>query len=118
MTTYFSSRVCLGKALLAVFLAGLMTGATACAQSHGDHAGHHHGPGQIAPQVAPGGGPVARFGGQVTASARHVFEVVYQQRETRVYVYDSAQRPLSARAVRGEIMMRIRGNPQEFRYPL
>ena len=118
MTTYFSFRICLGKALLAVFLAGLMTGATAWSQSHGDHAGHHHGPGKIAPQVPSGRGPVARFGGQMTASARHVFEVVYQPRETRVYVYDSAQRPLSARAVRGEIVMQIRGNPQEFRYPL
>ena len=126
MTKHFPFQICFGKAMLAVAVIGLMTATAASAQQQHGHEGHSHGSGAMAPDVQgshtndlrTGRGTAGQHGGQMTATARHVFEVVYQPQESLVYVYDPAQRPISARSVGGEIVMRVRGNSQEYRYPL
>lgn len=62
--------------------------------------------------------PAPVHGGQLVEGQQQYFEVVFAPRETRVYLYDASFRPISARQVRGEILMQVRGNPQVFRYPL
>jgi hypothetical protein len=59
-------------------------------------------------------------GGQVTVAADSAgfFEVVYLPQETRVYLYGPKQEPLSARGVRGQAVMRVRGYSREFPFPL
>lgn len=46
------------------------------------------------------------------------FEVFYAPNETRVYVYDARRQPVSARGMRGELVMRVRGNNKDYRFPL
>lgn len=126
MFQQFPFRICFGKAVLAAVVTALTTVAAASAQQDRGHDGHSHGSGATVPNglrgQSNGVGMVraaaGQHGGQVTATTRQVFEVVYQSQETRVYVYDLAQRPLSARSARGEIVMRVHGNSQEYRYPL
>lgn len=57
-------------------------------------------------------------GGQVSATKWHYFEVVYLPRQTRIYVYSPSQRLLTPQQARGEVTMRINGNPQPFRFPV
>lgn len=57
-------------------------------------------------------------GGQIAATKWHFFEVVYTPQETRLYIYSPSRRPLSARAVSGDVVMQVNGNPKQFRYPL
>ena len=123
MTRYIPLRNEYGKALLTAIVVALTSAAAHHANAHD---GHSHGSEAKAPEGQGGqasgvaAAPVAigQHGGQLTATARQMFEVVYQPKETRVYVYDLAKRPLSARSSRGEIVMNIRDNPKEFRYPL
>ena len=60
--------------------------------------------------------PPAPHGGQVTATRWHRFEVVYTPKETRIYVYSPSMQRMDARGVQGQVEMRVRGNPQPFRY--
>ena len=78
---------------------------------HGDH--RHGADDRDARQAA---GP--RHGGRVTTTATYAFEVVYQRDETRVYLYDRSMRPASARGLRGEVVMQVRGNSNLYRYRL
>jgi hypothetical protein len=48
----------------------------------------------------------------------HQTEVVYGPQETRVYLYDLYRSPVSARGVQGQVIMRVRSNGTQFRYPL
>ena len=57
-------------------------------------------------------------GGQVVATKWHFFEVVYTPQETRLYMYSPSKRPLYAKAIKGEAVMTVNGNPKQFRYPL
>lgn len=84
------------------------------ANSGHDHADQDHGRSVQRPSIES----EPAHAGQVAKSQYHVFEVVYRARETRVYVYGPAQRPVSARGIRGQLVMQVRGNPQPFRYPL
>ncbi len=62
--------------------------------------------------------PPPPHGGQASASAAYWFEVVYLPQETRVYLYGRTKERLSARGVRGEVMMQVFGQPQQVRFPL
>ncbi len=91
---------------------------------HDTHAAH--GPGSAPHELHPQEGVkppsiVARppHGGQVTAAESvYFFEVVYLPQQTRVYLYGASQEPLSARSVGGQVVMRVRGQTQDFRLPL
>ncbi len=67
--------------------------------NHGDGHNHEHG-------VQPAG----QHGGQVAKTKDLCLEVVYQPKETRIYLYDHAHNHLSARGINGEALMQIRGN--------
>lgn len=58
------------------------------------------------------------YGGQVSATKWHYFEVIYLPQETRVYVYSPSRSPLEGIGLRGEAVMQINGNSTPFRYPL
>lgn len=115
-----------GFALLAT-LAGLawgLGGTSAAAQmamqghAHAGHAMSGHGTGGAADTTAPSEAQRAPHGGQVSRTARHVIEVVYQPQQTCVYLYGPAGEPVSARGVQGELAMRVRGNEKVYRFPL
>ncbi len=98
-----------------------------CCPSHksgptGQHqaggSGHQHGDRQAPDTGREATAPKAAHGGQMTAKVHHRFEVVYLTKETRVYLYGSEGRPLSARSVQGEVAMRVRGSDRTFRFPL
>lgn len=57
-------------------------------------------------------------GGHVVAVGEFHIEVFYAQQETRVYLYDARRQPVSARGMRGELVMQVRDNAELFRYPL
>lgn len=83
---------------------------------HAQHAGH-------AEREHNGGGLLPFFerpphGGQVTVQLPYYFEVVYQPRETHVYIYRPLKEPLAARDVHGEIAMQPHYSPDTFRFPL
>jgi hypothetical protein len=68
-----------------------------------------------------GGGSMAQHcphGGQMSVAGPYCFEVVYRPKETRVYLYDSDHRPMSAQGVHGQLLMKMRRNNKEFRFPL
>ena len=44
--------------------------------------------------------------------------MVYRPKETRLYLYDRMGRPVSARDVRGELVMQLRGDDRFHRFPL
>ncbi|HUG67221.1 MAG TPA: hypothetical protein VMM76_05700 [Pirellulaceae bacterium] len=60
----------------------------------------------------------APHGGQLTKRIWNTYEVVYGPHETRVYLYDPFRSPVSARGIQGGVVMRVRSNGGEFRYPL
>ena len=83
--------------------------------SHDDgHAGHDHADHDHA-TAAANRGP---HGGQVSEAGGSQFEAFYAPQETRVYPYDAQGRPISARGMSGEVIMRVRGNDKEYRFPL
>jgi len=59
-----------------------------------------------------------RYGGQVTATSRHYFEVVYMPEETRVYAYSPSQRPLYPFRAKGEVIMQVESSGDKGRFPL
>lgn len=84
-----------------------------------DHAGGHHAAGPQAGREQPSLKQRPPHGGQVTASQSiYFFEVVYQPRETRLYLYGPSQEPLSAKGVRGQIVLRLNGQERDYRFPL
>ena len=78
------------------------------------HGGHRHGADDRDARQAAS----PRHRGQVTTTTSYAFEVVYQRNETRVYLYDRSLRPATARGLRGEVVMQVRGNTQLYRYRL
>lgn len=60
----------------------------------------------------------APHGGQISATDFHYFEVVYLPHEIRVFLYGPSQYRYNARGVTGTVVCRVKGNAQEFRYPL
>ena len=102
----------------AAALTGLLTIAAGAGQvwaheahDHGSHddTGHDHAAGAAA------SGP---HSGQVSVVGDLQFEVFYAAQETRVFVYDARRQPVSDRGMRGELIMRVRGNDQVYRFPL
>lgn len=68
-----------------------------------------------------GGAPFllrAPHGGQLTVAGSFRFEVVYRTQETRVYLYDADQRPISTRGVLGQAAMKVRSHDKVYRHPL
>ena len=57
-------------------------------------------------------------GGQVESTGGFRFEVVYQPRQTRIYLYEPGGRALSTQGVQGELVMQVRGNSNVFRFPI
>jgi YHS domain-containing protein len=57
-------------------------------------------------------------GGQVTSKMPYTFEVSYQPRALRLYIYDALQQPLALRQVRGDVVMQPHYSNEIFRYPL
>jgi hypothetical protein len=76
--------------------------------------GHNHGDGHNHAQGAQAAG---QHGGQVAKTKDLCLEVVYQPKETRIYLYDHAHKHLSARGITGEALMQIRGNDKVYRFP-
>lgn len=56
--------------------------------------------------------------GQVKVTWKHVWEVVYEPTKIRIYLSDILGRPLSPRGVTGDVVMEVRGNPRQWRYPV
>lgn len=117
---------CSMNALLLAVLASLGLGSIVSA-----HDGHGHSPSQsrrsTSPAVRserPDRDERSRMalqpphGGQLTRGAYHSFEVVYQPRETRIYLYGPTQHSESAEGVEGQVSMQVAGNPTVFRYPV
>ena len=80
------------------------------------HAGHNHDHGHNHAEDPITSHPP--HGGQVASTGGFRFEVVYQPRQTRIYLYEPDGRPLSTRGVQGEAVMQVRGNSNVFRFPI
>lgn len=117
-------RVAATVAGIACFVGGANTRVQA--QCHGGHEGHsshaghddthsNHGPYQTA-----GVSIVERppHGGQVYHNFLYYFEVVYEPRETHVYLYGPGQEPLPSQNVRGQVAMQPHYAQQAFRFSL
>lgn len=76
--------------------------------------GHNHADGHNHAQGAQAAG---HHGGQVAKTKDLCLEVVYQPKETRIYLYDHAHKHLSARGITGEASLQIRGNDKVYRFP-
>ena len=101
------------KTIAVLILTGLLMSLTACfVWADERHAGHTHGQaaGDYVGHDAAGHAP--HHGGQITATKNYCFEVVYQPRETRIYLYDHDQKHLSMRGANGKAVMHVRGNAQ------
>ena len=59
-----------------------------------------------------------RYGGQVTSTKWHYFEVVYSPQELRIYVYWPSQRQLNPLYVTGEVSLTVISSGQEGEYPV
>ncbi len=57
-------------------------------------------------------------GGQMISQLPYIFEVVYQPRETHLFLYDSLQQPLAAEGVQAEVLMQPHYAQQSLRFPL
>ncbi len=116
-----------GVAAIAAFAAWSMNAADASAQGthqhgahsagqHDAHSGHQH---QVLSPADTSAAPAAQptpHGGQMSVAGPFRFEVVYRPKETRVYVYDASNRPISARGVQGQAAMTVRGYEKVYRY--
>jgi hypothetical protein len=102
--------------LATVLFAGAIATKQVLAYDHAghDHAGHDH----AAHDHDAGTASLGPHGGQLSLTRGSCFEVFYAPNETRVYIYDSRGQSLSARGIRGQVIMRLRGNGQESRFPL
>ncbi|MHC4177124.1 MAG: heavy metal-binding domain-containing protein [Planctomycetota bacterium] len=77
----------------------------------------HHGLPPAGTKAAPAARPTPH-GGQISVVEPLRFEVVYLPRETRVYLYDASNRPISAKGAAGRVAMKVRGYEKTYRYPL
>ena len=136
-TKHSKKSMAISLAVAGSFVVGGWSALQAAGQCHGpsgmhqgdSHAGHQgaakHGEGSRAEggqQDGVNAAPIYErppHGGQVTrGQSVYFFEVVYQPRQTRVYLYGPAQEPLTAKGVRGQAVMRVRGQDRDFRFPL
>ncbi|MHB1033413.1 MAG: hypothetical protein ACYC35_03380 [Pirellulales bacterium] len=90
---------------------------------HGDHAGHDagsagHQHGSAHDDHAGHNQPVPPHGGQIATVKDGTFEVVYQPKEIRVYLYGPSRKAVSAQGVQGEVTLQVRERDQVVRYPL
>ncbi len=89
--------------------------------AHADpgHGGEDHSAHQQSGPAVPSIAERPPHGGQMASTeSLYFFEVVYLPDQTRVYLYGPAQEPLSARGVRGQVVMRVGGQTRDFRFPL
>lgn len=108
MFNRFSTR----EAVALLIATGLVVGVTTLnAGADESHAGHNHA-GHDHAANAPG-----YHGGQVSKTSAYCFEVVYQPKETRIYLYDHNHRHLSMRGVTGQVAVQVRGNSQLYQFP-
>lgn len=56
--------------------------------------------------------------GQIKVTARHLFEVRYAPWGIQVFVNDPAGNPLSPRGILGDVVLEVRGDPRQWRFPL
>jgi hypothetical protein len=89
-----------------------------CAGHSHSTAGPGHGHAQHGTATSEPAKQPAPHGGQITTLPDGACEVVYQPKETRVYLYEKSGQPISAKGVEGEITLRVHGNDQLLRYPL
>lgn len=115
-------------AAAAIVILAAIGGWTKMATAQGCHGGGHQGGSHASHGASSArtahshGGPVqqrgprvasilevAPHGGQVSMAGTIYFvEVVYEPLETRVYLYDALQKPMSSRGVQGQLLMRPR----------
>jgi YHS domain-containing protein len=57
-------------------------------------------------------------GGEVSRAGNQWCEVVFEPRNIRVYIYDGKGQPVSAKGVRGSVIMKVDGNPKQYRFDL
>lgn len=76
---------------------------------------HPPGPGTSSTRHADESAP---HGGAWAEAGRLRAETVFLRHQTRIYLFDSHGRPVSAAHFRGEVTMHVAGNPNPFRYPL
>ncbi len=95
---------------------GMATGYAMAGDGH-DHgqAGHDHAkPGQGGTQDHA----MAHHGGQVSATANYSFEVVYQPRETRIYLYGPNHEDIDMRRITGQALMQLRSSDKALPFPV
>ncbi len=85
---------------------------------HGAQSTHQHQGHSAAGTMPVAAARTTPHGGQFSVAGPLRFEVVYLPQETRVYVYDASNRPMSARGAAGQVAMRVRGYEKVYRYPL
>ncbi|KKM13481.1 hypothetical protein LCGC14_1715810 [marine sediment metagenome] len=108
--------------LIAAFSVWSMASTDASAQGmreHGAHSAHQQSPqfGQQHQSHLTADRPTPH-GGQFSVAGSLHFEVVYLPQETRVYLYDALNRPISTKGVAGQVAMTVRGYEKVYRYPL
>ena len=116
-----SLSTAVGLVLIVAFSVWSMTPKHALAQNmhqHGSHAGQQHQGLSPAGTIDASATQPTPHGGQLTILGQFRFEVVYRPRESRVYLYDASNRPISARGVQGQLAMTVRGSEKVYRYPL
>ncbi len=112
--------------VLAIAIAAWAAGPLYAQHNHSMHMGHQapdqsaqqHEPRQPSPAKPPVATPPGPHGGRMTAVAPLTFEVVYQPKEVRVYIYGPAQKPQSVEKVKGEIALRRRNDDKVTRTAL
>ncbi len=119
-----SRSTTLAIALIAAFAVWSMTSTDASAQDmheghdHGAQSAHQHQGHSPAGTAAAAAARPTPHGGQFTVAGPLRFETVYLPMETRVYLYDASNRPISAKGAAGQIGMTVRGYEKVYRYPL
>lgn len=115
---------CVSKKALVVALTALSfwsAGGFSAPAQHSCCGGHSHSTADSGQEHAHPGTRTARpspHGGQVSTIPDGACEVVYQPKETRVYLYRTSGQPVSAKGIQGEITLQVRGIEKLFRYPL
>ncbi len=57
-------------------------------------------------------------GGEVSQSGSNWYEVVFKPKGINLYLYDAKGKPVSAKGVRGSVVMMVKGNSKQYRYDL
>ncbi len=82
---------------------------------HAADPSHHAGHGRHAGADAAPRGP---HGGTLVTVAPYRVEVVFHQKETRVYLYAASGQPAAVRGVRGQVVMQAAGDERTSAFPL